>query len=447
MSKEDLFSKLIELDSVENKTVEIYDAMLQVMEELRKTNLTREESKKIDIFKSNSIIGKTELMIENTSVDDYENLINLRGKLIKALKTKESQVDDQEEKNEARYRSIEELKKHKETLQKYKQNDKKKVSISKRVGLTIKEIADSIQIFMREKDIIQKAKTVIIDSAIGAVGAAAITLAIYAGAHFMFGVPFTLAGLATAAPTLAYIGLSSLLRVLSSKTPFEQYQYLKSDEYKNMIANFNNDNKEELEEIKAIIESKANIRNNDDLLKCNDILIEKYKTLTNKTELQGIKDTLNLRVLDLLRENKDTCKDIINDYEEERNDDKEKYDATNKKLMNINKEIFVLGNSIKEAFNYSKDSFIKSTKIILIAKAILAGIAPNVFAITGIESLSTPIIISAINNLIQIPNYHNKLKFKESNYTGKVKSNSLDKIKEILNGNKEINANLSPALA
>ena len=300
---------------------------------------------------------------------------------------------------------------------------------------------------MREKDIIEKVKTVIKDSAVGAVSIAAITLAIYTGAHFMFGIPFTLSGLVSAAPSLAYVGLSSLLRVLSSKTPFEQYQYLKSDEYKNMVAGFNSANKEEIEEIKKIIESKSNIKNNDDLLKCNDVLIEKYKALANKTELKGIKDTLNLSVLDLLRESKDTCKEIINDYEEERNDDEEKYKATNKKLMNINKEIFVLGNSIKEAFGVSKDSFIKSTKIILIAKAILAGIAPNVFAITGIESFSTPIIISAINSLIQIPTYNNKLKFKGSKYTGKVKSNTLEKIKEILNGSKNNDANLSPALA
>ena len=165
MNKEELFSKLIELDSTETKTIEVYDEMLSIMEKLKKIDLTDEESKKINIFKSDSIIGKTELMINNTPADDYENLINLRGKLIRTLKTKEGQVQDQEEKNEVRYRTIEELKKHRETLQNYKQNDKKKIPILKRVGLKIREIADSIQIFMREKDIIEKVKTVIKDSA------------------------------------------------------------------------------------------------------------------------------------------------------------------------------------------------------------------------------------------------------------------------------------------
>ena len=126
MNKEELFSKLIELDSTETKTIEVYDEMLSIMEKLKKIDLTDEESKKINIFKSDSIIGKTELMINNTPADDYENLINLRGKLIRTLKTKEGQVQDQEEKNEVRYRTIEELKKHRETLQNYKQNDKKK---------------------------------------------------------------------------------------------------------------------------------------------------------------------------------------------------------------------------------------------------------------------------------------------------------------------------------
>ena len=96
MNKEELFSKLIELDSTETKTIEVYDEMLSIMEKLKKIDLTDEESKKINIFKSDSIIGKTELMINNTPADDYENLINLRGKLIRTLKTKEGQVQDQE---------------------------------------------------------------------------------------------------------------------------------------------------------------------------------------------------------------------------------------------------------------------------------------------------------------------------------------------------------------
>jgi hypothetical protein len=242
------------------------------------------------------------------------------------------------------------------------------------------------------------------------------------------------------APTTAYIGLSSLIRNAYSKTEFEMYQYMNSDEYKFLVQSFNEKHEKELKEIGKMLDGKIKIKDRESLIKTNSELMERFRALINETEVEGLKDTFKLQILDLLRENKDICESIKEDYEEERNNDHKLYADNNKRLAKINREIFVLGNSIKEAFKFAKDSTIKSAKVILIAKALLSAIAPAYFTIGGLAGLASPIAISAVNNLIDIPTYQNKLKFKPSAYTGKVKMKEKQRIEEIIGVNSQARA-------
>lgn len=432
MSKSELLNKLEELEQVEDKTENINYQILKIINDLTKEKLSKEEKHKLGLLSINAQVEILSLKLETLPSKEYESIINYRGKLINLLKEKEKFATNKKDMLQARYLVLEELKKHKCVLKKYKADKNVKIPITRKLGLTIQDISKSMEIFMREKDVVVKAGNTIRQSALGIAGASAITLATTLIFCKVTGQPLTLSMLAKVAPATAYIGLSSLVRNITNKTEFEMYQYMNSDEYKYLVKSFNDKHEKEFKEIGNIIDQKKSTTDRKQLLEINENLIQKYNDLIIETDIQGIIDTFNLQILDLLRENKDICESFKDDYEEERNDDKEFYKSNNKKLMKINIEIFKLGNSIKDALINAKDNIIKSVKVIVISKAILAAIAPSTFAVGGLKSLSTPILIAAINSLIDIPTYPNKLKFRQTAYTGKVKMKDKKRIEEIV---------------
>ena len=440
MNKEELFKKLSNLLKVENKSPSVYNDILKTVKELEGTSLNDEEKKKVKLYKCDALIGIVQAKLDLTKKEDYENRINLGGRLINLYKEKEKVATDVNVKLEARLKSVEELKNQRATLRTYKGDRRVNLPISKKLGLTIKDISNTTELFMREKDVIVKTKNAVKSTVIGVAGAATIALAAAGITSLVLKQPFNWKVLMTVAPTAAYIGLSSLIRSAYSKTEFEMYQYMNSDEYKFLVQSFNEKHEKELKEIGMVLDGKIKIKDKESLIKVNSELMEKFRALINETDVEGLKDTFKLQILDLLRENKEICESIKEDYEEERNDDHKLYVENNKRLAKINREIFVLGNSIKEAFKFAKDSTIKSAKVILIAKALLTAIAPGYFSIGGLQGLASPIAISAVNNLIDIPTYQNKLKFKPSAYTGKVKMKEKQKIEEIIGANSQARA-------
>ena len=79
----------------------------------------------------------------------------------------------------------------------------------------------------------------------GTTSAGLIMIALGLSMQTFMGVPFTLSNLVHASPAVAYIGLSSIIRNLSNKTAFEQYQYQHSDEFKAIVQEFQDSHKEE----------------------------------------------------------------------------------------------------------------------------------------------------------------------------------------------------------
>ena len=123
---------------------------------------------------------------------------------------------------------------------------------------------------------------------------------------------------------------------------------------------------------------------------------------------------------------------IKDDYLEERYDDKERYKENNKRLAKINLEIFKRGNSIKDAVKDAGKSIVSGTAIMVAAKAILAIVAPGTFSLTDFRSLLIPFMFLVINGIIDIPTYVNKLKYRETDYEGKVSVHELERIKKII---------------
>ncbi len=435
MTNKEILKELLDLDSREEKDLQLYEEMSKLIKQIDKNELDDETKSIIRILKCNIAVGKKTLAIEAIPQDNYEELINQRGKLISLYKQREKALIKKEHKLDNRYKMLQEMKKHQEVLANYKKDKKVKKPVGKNFAITVKQIANSIKIFMQEKDVITKVKDFFKGTTIGLIGIAATSLLIAFAAHTLFGLPITLETIVASAPALAYVGLSGIVRALTTKTEFQQFQYYQTEEYKQLISQFEEDNKEALADIAKAVKERDSINENKkyEQLTANEGIIEKYQELIKKTKIDGLKEGFRFRIYETLLDSKELCNDLKEDYEEERSNDKERYDEINKKLAKINRQIFVIGNSLEQALKNTKESFIASTKIIVVTKAILSAIAPEVFFKDGIKSFAEPIIINAINHAIQFPLYPNKIKFRQTGYTGKVKSNYLSNITNTIN--------------
>ncbi len=419
-----------------------YKEVSDVINKLNSMNdLTREEKKFIRKCTSKNEISKYNYELSQIEENDYEQLINLRGRLIRELKQLEKSSSDINDKNHVRHNIIEELKKHKVVLQQYKTSKDQKIPITKKLGLTIKQVANTIDLFMEEKDVVNKAKTILKETIAGTTGAAALSLLIY-GALAAFA-PAVVAGkpvldvLIKVAPSSAYIGLSSIIKNLMNKSQFEQFEYHMSDEYKALVDGFYKNHQEEMSELQTLMESKSVLMSREDKLELNGKIVGVFNDLIDKSKnVDGLREAFELQTLAILRENKDIRETIKNDYLEGRNNDTEKYKANNKELLKLNLSIFAKENSIVKAFEVAGGNMVKSTGVILMAKAILAAVAPATFPIAGIESISMPLLVTAINNLVDIPTYGNKLKYKEDPYTEEKDKKQISRIDHILEENR-----------
>lgn len=427
---DELLLKISELEK--ENSVHSYNKIIEIINKQLCEDITLEYKKILEYKRTLANINILTIKLANLDDKDYKEIINLRGKLIKLYKKAVVQAIGKEEKMAMKHNCLEELKKHKEIIKEYKTDDSIKISIPQKVGLNILEISKSIEIFMKEKDILTKFKNIGKDTILGTTNAALLIGGITLAIQLYTGVPLSLSSLVSSLPVLAYIGLSSIIKNLSTKTEFEQYEYYQSMEYKSLVEAFNKKNKKNIEELAALIKDKENLNNNEDKIILNEKIIKKIDTLADSTEIKGVKNTLLLQALSCFRENKEFCEEIKDAFLEEKNDNKEKYNLYKKKLLEINLEIFKRENSLEEAVKAFGKNVITSTEILLITKAILACSFPAIFPINGLNSILEPLAFALINGIIDIPTYRNKLKYKETEYEGKVKLKDKERIEQII---------------
>ena len=387
-------------------------------------------------FKRNANIGLLKLELESLDQCDYKNEINLRGRLISLYKEAEKQSSDDSAKMKFRYESLQELEKQKNAIKKYKSDSNSKISIPEKVGLSIKEISKTIEIFMKKHDVIKKFENVVKGTVSSVGSVAAISTAVALAIRHFTGLPIPLFSLSSLMPVIAYSGLAGIISNLSSKTPFEQYVYQQSDEYKALVNEFMDSHKGQLEEIANVIKTKNPDSKDENLIEVNEKLIKLYDKLIYDSSIKGIRDTFGLQALDCLYENRDCCEAIIEKYLNEEDNDKEKYKEANKKLKEINFEIFKRGNSIKEAIMSSGKNVVKSMGVLLLTRSILSQVAPQILRMSS-GSIEIAFAYALINGVIDIPSYKNKLKLKESNYQGKIKLDNKKRIEDILEMKKQ----------
>lgn len=417
---------------IEQNTKESLTEALEII------NNQLEQTKKRDDFlnlKKQKIqlqINLLNLNIEDLEENDYSKRIQLRGKIIHLYKELLKEQSTQEEKYAIQHKIIEELQKHKETIQQSKKNTSKTIPISKKLGLAIKDMGTSMDLLMRKKDVITKVKNIGKETATGTISAVTLIGGVSLAVALALGSPFTLSTLVSAFPILAYTGLSSIIRNVSNKTSFEKYEYQQSDEYKAYVKMFNETHQEEILQLAELAKQKEQLKDREEILKINGTLIEQLDNLSKATDIEEINRMFKLQALSFYYENKKICEEIKDEYLEEKNNDKEKYIQNNKRLTKINLEIFKRSNSIDDAIKNAKKGFMANAKVMVMAKAILSCVAPEMFAMKSAASLLEPLAFALINGLIDIPTYQGKLKFQETEYEGKIKVENKERIAEIL---------------
>ena len=222
--------------------------------------------------------------------------IQLRGQLITILKKEIKEAPDQKIALPIKLQLHEELKKHKAALkQRGLETD---VLLPERVGLKVKEISNAIEIFKEKHDVVNKVKSTAIGTTISSLLAGGITV----GISLIGGAPLTLATLAAAVPTLAYCGISGILRMPFTETTWTKL--VKSvdskDQNQKQILDFINDNVKDNKELMELLKRKTEKPTEAELIDINNQLLTHYQQLIDKAPVQELAKTLTFEKINLL---------------------------------------------------------------------------------------------------------------------------------------------------
>lgn len=394
------------------------------------------EQDKYKKIKNQAEIKLLEIEISKLDETDKKNIIHLTGKLIKLYKKQMSLEATEQSKLAARYKVLELQKRQKELTREYK-NSNKELPLSEKVALTIQDIANTIKVFVNEKDLLTKVKNVGKESLRGTIEITAFMAIISLISPLFGGVGFSMSMLAKALPVASYVGLTSVIRNTLSKTQFQQFQYYQSDEYKEYMKQFKEENKTVLAEFNSLLKEKSSCETTDEKITINESLISKLDEIASKVKDDGLRRTYKLQAYGFLRENKELCQTEIDKYLDELSNDKEKYKKYQEKMAKINIESFKRGNSLGEAIKQAGKEAGLSLSVTIIAKAIMTLIEPGgSYSIKGIQSFIVPLFLALTNGVSSAISYSNKLKYMETEEEKEIKAKDKDKFDKLFGGYK-----------
>lgn len=394
------------------------------------------EQDKYKKIKNQAEIKLLEIEISKLDETDKKNIIHLTGKLIKLYKKQMSLEATEQAKLAARYKVLELQKRQKELTKDYK-NSNKELPISEKVALTVQDIANTIKVFVNEKDLLTKVKNIGIETLRGTIETTAFMAIISLISPLFGGVGFSMSMLAKALPVASYVGLTSVIRNTLSKTQFQQFQYYQSDEYKEYMKQFKEENKTVLAEFNSLLKEKSSCETTDEKITINESLISKLDEIASKVKDDGLRRTYKLQAYGFLRENKELCQTEIDKYLDELSNDKEKYKKYQAKMAKINIESFKRGNSLGEAIKQAGKEAGLSLSVTIIAKAIMTLIEPGgSYSIKGIQSFIVPLFLALTNGVSSAISYSNKLKYMETEEEKEIKAKDKNKFDKLFGGYK-----------
>ena len=394
------------------------------------------EQDKYKKIKNQAEIKLLEIEISKLDETDKKNIIHLTGKLIKLYKKQMSLEATEQAKLSARYKALELQKRQKELTREYK-NSNKDLPISEKVALTVQDIANTIKVFVNEKDLLTKVKNIGVETLRGTVETTAFMAIIALISPLFGGVGFSMSLLAKALPVASYVGLTSIIRNTLSKTQFQQFQHYQSDEYKEYIKQFKEENKTVLAEFNSLLKEKSSCETTDEKIAINEALISKLDEIASKVKDDGLRRTYKFQAYGFLKENKKLCQEEIDKYLDELSNDKEKYKKYQEKMAKINIESFKRGNSLGEAIKQAGKEAGLSLSVTIIAKAIMTLIEPGgTYSIKGIQSFVIPLFLALTNGVSSAISYSNKLKYMETEEEKEIKAKDKNKFDKLFGGYK-----------
>ena len=410
----------------EEDTIDAHNKIIEIVD-----NLPAKKQKAYASIRNKSEIRKLEIEIESLQETDKKNKIHLNGKLIKLYKKQVNLEENSNEKFPTRYKLLELQRQQKELTRDYKNNEPN-LNLSEKVALTIKDIANTIDVFINEKDVITKLENIIKGTIKGTAVNSSFMIAISLISSLLTG--NVVASLLTKILSAAgYVAITSTIRNTLTKTDFEKYQHYQSDEYKAYLEKFKEDNKTVLNEIESLLKEDKSLYKPEEKINLNENLIEKLESLISKIDDEGLRKTYELQVLTLMYENKESCQRIIDDYLHERNDNEEKYKLYNNKLAKTNLDIFKKENSIKDAFKAGAKEAGVSLATMLIARAILQ--PQNLESFLDLKTYVIPALISLTNGLQTGLSYSGKLKMLKTKEDKEIKPKDENLLNKLFNKN------------
>ena len=343
---------------------------------------------------------------------DRNKQFYLRGHLIKELKEFLKDTSGIEQ-NYIRFLLETELAKHKEMSKNIRVSKENKIPLKEKVGNLINEIKCAIEVFLSKHDVIKKIKNTTIQTLQGS----ALSIGISTILSLITGNPLTLETIASELPVCAYIGLSSLIKNIIVKTPYQKYSYKQSDEYKELISNTQEEFKEEFDAIRNLLESRKSARTPLEYVEINNKLAEYFDKIRDKTKVEELKEAYKLEKHNLLLENKEVLEEEI---EKCANGKKiipeEEYRKLNKYKLANELKIFESENAIKEGTKNALKQIGINVPALLAARVIASAIIPG-YQITDVQSILEPLSILVANDLLGIVKYNGKIK--NTKYKGK----------------------------
>ncbi len=412
---------------IEENTIDSYQKAIELIRQSK-------NSIKYKSITNRCEIRLLELKIDALSDSDKMNRINLNGKLINLYKKQVLLEKQDSSKMSARYKLLELQKQQKELVRNYKKQNKD-IKLHEKVALTVKDIANTINVFLNEKDLLTKVKNIIKETSFGTLETTAFMIIIALISPVFGGIGFSLSTIAKALPVASYVGLTSVIRNCLSKTQFQEFQYYQSEEYNEYVKQFKEENQTLLNEFNNLLNEKNNCVSTEEKLNVNEGLIKKLDEISSKIKDDGLRRTYQLQAYGFVKENKNLCQKVIDDYLDGRSDNKKRHKEYQEKLSKINMEMFKRGNSIEAALKAAGKEAGLSLSVTIIAKAIMTLVAPNsTFSIKSINSFVIPLFLALTNGITSAMSYSGKLKYLDTETEQEIKPKDKEKFNQLFGG-------------
>lgn len=373
-------------------------------------------------------MNKLEL-IEKLKTSNEKESVLLRGRLISYIKNQIRHTSNKKDRLKLRVELYEELYKHKEVLNNLKQCNKK-YKLSEKVGLKIRGISNSINIFKEKYDVISKLKR----SIWGIATSGLVVGSLSALSTVLTGGVLSVATLTSILPTISYIGLSNIIKTPFTDTMWTRFtkNYGNRDKNAKDFINFIDSNIVDNKLFLDLLNKKVNTKDNYELSNINEELVNEFKNIIGNANNDEIRRILTFEKINTMMDLKKNYSKIKRDYLKDRNEmTKKEYSILNKKSLNLDIELFKENNFLKDVSEQTLKNLGITTGSMYLSRMILSPVFSSLKMDSMIDVIS-PFVFSLINNVGNADSIREKIRIKQSVYNDqKIKLSNPELLKRL----------------